>query len=411
MSRLWALVGAAVLACASGAGAQEAPGCTQRLCNAPAISGFLARLASPTPQRLHIVQIGDSLTIGDMIPNGWRLPLQQTHGAAGRGVVPPGVPFVGYHTSGVTVATSAGWRVNAIFGLNYRADAPANGISGFTQTAAKAGAWMVYTADNDANRFDTATICAATGPGAGAYKVSFEGQSAGEISLDAPRPGLRCDDFAAQNAVSARIETTDDRPVSLTSVGLFGARPGVVLSNLGVIGSQTFHQFRAADTAYATELQHYRPDLVVLAFGTNEAFNPEFDASAYRATLTREVVRIRAALGAAQPILLIAPPDAATRQIGLGRPGSPDAHACERGLMVPANLALIRRTQSSLAQELGLALWDAGAAMGGPCTSLDWQARGMMRPDLVHITREGGLVLGALLAADLEGAAANTQGR
>ena len=42
---------------------------------------------------------------------------------------------------------------------------------------------------------------------------------------------------------------------------------------------------------------------------------------------------------------------------------------------------------------------------------LDWQARGMMRPDLVHITREGGLVLGALLAADLEGAAANTQGR
>ncbi|HWU02533.1 MAG TPA: hypothetical protein VN222_07340, partial [Novosphingobium sp.] len=129
--------------------------------------------------------------------------------------------------------------------------------------------------------------------------------------------------------------------------------------------------------------------------------------ASFAATLRAQVRRVRAALGQDIPILLIAPPDAATRNPAVAHPLSTDMHGCARGLMIPSGLAAVRREEWSSARALGLAFWNAGLAMGGPCTSLDWGAQGMMIGDLVHLTKSGGAVVGALLAADLEGAAAS----
>jgi len=384
------------------------PGCAQRLCNVRALGGFLRQLGANPPRQLHILQIGDSLTIGNMIPQGWRLPLQQAHGSAGRGVVPPGLPFVGYHTSGVTAQSSAGWSTRALFGPAWRPDGPLLGLSGFTQTALHAGATLSYTADDAANRFARVTVCALTGPGAGSYRALFDDGSVRVVVLGAPEAGVRCDDFVPETPMAHfTLATLDEAPVSLTSLGFFGAGPGVIVSNLGVVGAQMLHQTRTDDRVFATELGHYHPDMVVIAFGTNEAFDPGFSPSAFHETLRRMVARLRSMLGPDLPIMLLAPPDAATRNMALGRPGSPDAHMCERGLMVPVSLAAVRREQALAASQLGLALWNAGAAMGGTCSSVSWANQGLMRPDMVHITREGGLLLGAQLAADLEGAAAS----
>ena len=88
---------------------------------------------------MHILQIGDSHTAGDMITSGWRTPLQAAPRRGGRGVLAAGRPYQGYLTWGVTASQSAGWTVNATFGARYQEAGAPLGISGFTQTARAAG--------------------------------------------------------------------------------------------------------------------------------------------------------------------------------------------------------------------------------------------------------------------------------
>ncbi|NBC35433.1 hypothetical protein GTZ99_02550 [Novosphingobium sp. FSY-8] len=417
--------------------------CAERLCNAGALAPFLRRLRNGGNTPIHILQIGDSLTIGDMIPNGWRRPLQLAHGAAGRGVMPAGKPFTGFISWGVTASQSVGWSTSAIYrpGPALPVTSPI-GIAGFTQSTSLSGASIAYRADDPGNRFDRVTVCALTGPGAGGLRVSLgdgvlnplpsgEGALAAPssafaaafgmpapatplrdaaggtlIDLNTTTPAARCVDIDSPALVAGvTITTTSDAPVTLTSIALMRRGPGVILSNLGVVGSQMIHHLQASNLVYAIEMAHYRPDLVVIAFGTNEAFNPRLEAAAFRSSLRATIARIRGALGPDTPILLIAPPDAATRQMAVARIDTGLSHACDRGLMVPAGLAMVRQEQLATATELRLGFWNAGLAMGGPCSSLSWQAQGQMLGDLVHINRAGGDRLGAMLAADLESAA------
>jgi len=143
------------------------------------------------------------------------------------------------------------------------------------------------------------------------------------------------------------------------------------------------------------ELAAYRPDLIVLAFGTNEGFSPVLSPDAYEAGLRAQIARLRWLAGRDVPILLLGAPDAATRTPGL--PGTD----CGDGWHVPQLLADVRERQRRVARDFDLAFWDGSAAMGGLCSSLAWRRDAMMRGDHVHFTRSGGDRLGAMIDADL----------
>src|SRR4051812_22880963 len=157
-------------------------GCDARLCYADALAPFLARLRAGAP--VHIIQIGDSHTAGDMITNGWRTRLQARYGVGGRGVLAAGRPYAGYLTWGVTASQSGGWRASASFGPGYRIDGPPIGLSGFTQTAQGAGETLSVAADSPDQDFDRIIVCAIAQPGGGAI-VLHMGGAARSWSLDA----------------------------------------------------------------------------------------------------------------------------------------------------------------------------------------------------------------------------------
>ena len=198
---------------------------------------------------------------------------------------------------------------------------------------------------------------------------------------------------------SASLFTEDDGVVGITSFGVFRRHEGVALSNLGVSGAQLSHLGRTDDAVVATELAAYRPDLIVLAFGTNEGFSPLLAPDSYEDGLREQVARIRRLTGRDVPILLLGAPDAATRAEGL--PGAD----CGDGWRVPQLLSEVRERQRRVARDLGLAFWDWSAAMGGRCSSLAWRRDGMMRGDHVHFTRSGGDRIGAMIDAELSRAA------
>lgn len=378
-----------------------------QLSNAAAIAPFLAQLATaPATGVLSIVQIGDSHTAGDMVSQGLRAALQARLGNAGRGMMPAGKPYQGYLSWGVTARQSAEWQSNTLFGPQRHADGALLGFSGFTQTTTMPAATMSLTADGPATRFTRFTLCGLTGPDAGAVTVTFDGEPAEPISFSAPAPGAAC--FVRNSAVpvtQATVATLDTRTVSLTAWETRTGTPGVIVANLGVVGARAMHLARADDAVAGAELAAARPDLVILAFGTNEGFDPALGLADTEAVLRNAVARVRRLAGPAVPILLVGPPDAASSRPVVALPALPETVACGGGWSVPGHLAQMRTLERRLATTLGLAFWDWQGAMGGPCTTMGWVAQGLQRGDHVHFTREGGRLIGGGLAADLLAAA------
>jgi lysophospholipase L1-like esterase len=372
------------------------PPCRARLCFAGTLAPFLRRLREARRDSpIHILQIGDSHSAGDMITQGWRVRLQARYGNAGRGVLAAGRPYAGYLTFGVTAAQSGGWSVSAILGGGEGAPL---GLSGFTQTARAAGESLSVTTDTPDQDFDRVIVCALTGPGMGTIALRL-GTQERVWRLGAASGGPACRTMDSQEPVSsAALIAQDSDPVSITSFATLRRGGGAILSNLGVVGAQSIHFARASDAVVRAELAAYRPDLIVLAFGTNEAFFPAFDPDSYEAALRAQIARLRGLAGGDVPILLLGPPDSATRQAG----GGP---SCGERWFTPARLSEVRDRQMRVASGTGAAFWDWQGAMGGRCAALGWQRAGLMRGDLVHFTRAGGDRIGAMIDADLARAA------
>lgn len=374
--------------------------------NAEALAPLLRALPPAPGQSVSIVQVGDSHTAGDMITNGWRGAWQGRYGAGGRGMMAVGRPYHGYITWGMTAAQSEGWVAASRFGRQHIADGPALGLTGFTQTARRAGATLGLTADSPAQMFDRFTLCGLAGPDQGAVRVQM-GPVQQDIDFRRPETGPVCTEVRADAPQSqVGVTTLDDHPVSLTSWETRRSAGGIVLANLGVVGTQFVHFTRNDDAVMGLELRQAHPDLLVIAFGTNEGFNPGLDLNGAEAIMRDQIERMRRLLGYSPPILILGPPDALTNHREIAGPAIAETRACGGGWYLPGNIMRMRRMEMDVARQMGLAFWDWQQAMGGPCASLRWVAQGLQRGDHIHFTVDGGRRLGLMLAADLDRALA-----
>ena len=429
------------------------------LAQAETLRPFFVKLQHASVRPVHILQIGDSHTAGDAITGAWRDLLQQKYGSAGRGVLAPGRPFDGYITHGITVTMSPGWKISSDFGSTWPMPSPPLGLSAFTLVSQTDGASMALLADPD-QAFDRFTVCAIVKPGAGSLTLHAGAQAATfNLSSATERPECRTMKLA-QPATTADL-TVSGGPAVLTSWATFNDRGGVALSNLGVVGSQLIHWARTDDTVLTEELTNYKPDLIVLAFGTNEGFSPRVNDFEYEVTLRAQIGRIRRLAGNV-PILLLGAPDALSRRaamrantttgeaspdcgvpiarsepaaepgvidtimtrlrnsIGMAAseqppaeqtapPPAPLATGTSRGpLFPPAGLKLVRDVQRRVAAQLNVAFWDWEKRLGGRCYADAWVHMNppLMRGDYVHYTTAGGKEVAQRLEADLDRAMA-----
>ena len=410
---LWSLVLATSLAAGAGAaiagesgslqgsGQQFSGWCTDRLCQPEQLTPVVQKLADRQP--VHIMMIGDSLTAGDAISHGWRQALDTIYGSTGRGVVDGARPYRGYLTWGIDAQASSGWRINGIFGNAWQGiGSPAVGLSGWTKSASTAGEWMTLTAEDARYTFDRFVLCGQAGPYSGSVMVSMGYESA-TIPFYSETRGPMCREVRSSSQVqTVMVRTLEDKLITINSMGTFRSNgSGVTLTNLGVPGSQLSHADRKDGSTVYTELRAYRPDLVVVAIGTNEGFNPGLDIAAYEANLRSHIRNLQLQTPAGVPIMLIGPPNAMTRNESVAHAGQVPPIGCETGLLVPGNLRHVASIQRRVAQEMGLAFWDWGMAMGGPCAMYAWREAGLTARDAIHIKKEGGERLGAILTSDI----------
>lgn len=150
-----------------------------------------------------------------------------------------------------------------------------------------------------------------------------------------------------------------------------------------------------------------RPDLVILAYGTNEGFDDGLDPAAYEALLRAQVGRIRT-LAPGTSILILGAPEA-MRGDGGGRCAGDAGHRWK----APAMLTVVRDVQHRVAADMAVAFWDWRGRMGGDCSAhaLTLGDSPLMRGDHVHFTGAGGDWIGSLLFADLAAAHDRRGGR
>jgi len=305
---------------------------------------------------LRILHFGDShLAAGSQ---SFRQFFQSRYGDGGPGL---GLPWVDPQP-GVATRLSSGWHKHRRPGGDGRIGLSA----GFLET------WKAGERAELAGAFSRYRLLLLKDPAGGKVQVTVDGAPQGELDLAGPAGQLAVfgQDLPA-GAGSRRVElrTTRDGQVRVLGAAL-EARSGAVYSSLAFNGAQAAWLNGIPDPLFGALVAAEAPDLVILAFGTNEANGAEFNPEQYRKGLEAILARFRQAAPRAA-VLLVGPPDGHLRQ---GSPGS---------------LASVIAIQQAEAAACGGLFVDQRKAMGGAGAIDAWLQQGLANPDRVHLTAPG----------------------
>jgi lysophospholipase L1-like esterase len=384
------LLQTAALLVAACAGAPAGPSDTEIVARLGATAPLLPLYRSLLPLETHagtgttpviIVQIGDSHTANDGFSSRMRELFQARFGDAGRGVLPPGVPYRWYRPSRITV-TSDGWSVVSSYG----GDGGPFGITGLRQHADGPAA-MTLSVDEagDLGRNEVEVL---RQPGSGTLDIELDTGARATIATAAPTPQAAWLPVpSTPDGHALTLHARGDAPVDVLAWSVSRNNPGVIYANLGTVGADIELMDAWDQTLVRQDLAHLAPAMMVLEFGTNDGFLDSTDLNAYA---TAFAARLRA-LSAAAPhaaLLVLGPPDAYRHR----HKDSIAPIACgDPNWTEPPNLGPIRGIERRIAAQEGAYYWDWQAAMGGPCTMLRWATTTppMAAPDRVHLFAPG----------------------
>jgi lysophospholipase L1-like esterase len=351
--------------------------------------------------RVTILQLGDSHTAADFFSGRVRERLQQAYGTGGDVYIVPGRPNVGVRSAVFDSEASEGWNYEAL----QRSDARRKFyLTGFNAVAHHAGASLNLRA-RGGRPYDRLEVAFLKEPGGGRAQVLLDGAPGGEIDLDGAEDQRATLDLSSgpRGYREISVRALGDGPVTVTGVDAGRDGEGVSYISLGFPGATVQVLQRLVADNFADDLRRMAPDIVVLAFGTNEGFNDNLDINNYTSQY-EQIVRRLQEIRPGMKIVIIGPPDAA-RPAGMCHSASvggscvspveaqmsagPGGGLCK--FPVPPKLPLVREAQRKLAQRLGVVFWDWSSIMPGPCGAQIWAAASppLMAHDFVHMTLEG----------------------
>jgi lysophospholipase L1-like esterase len=354
----------------------------QRLAGLGAFYDDLGRLEAGELAHLHIVQLGDSHTAGDVFTGRLRSRFQERYGNAGRGAMPPGKTYPGLRQKEVSVAQSGAWTM-----LNSRSNEAtmAFGISGFLAVSDGVGASMKVT-PTDGQPFQAARVDFLHSPGGGDLELWLDDQMVVTVSTDGPNgePGQ----LVATNPEGAHTLTVvaRSRGIAVADWSIEKQAAGVLVESFGIVGATVRVVDHWSDAVARQEMATLEPSLVILAFGTNEGFENTLNQQDYAATFAQTLDKLLD-WAPRTSVLVVGPPDG-QRQVQPCRKGK-KAPPCRWSR--PPNIAVVRALQKRVAEARGVAFWDWSQVMAGPGGINDWVAAEppLARDDHVHFTTAG----------------------
>jgi lysophospholipase L1-like esterase len=325
-----------------------------------------------------MIQLGDSHSAADLLSGRLRERFQQRFGAAGRGMLPPGIPYPYYRPDFVQVAENGGWRR----AISFRESGPF-GITAALQQSTQPDARMMLTETEPAG-FNRGFFEVLRQPGGGAVRLRVDDGGIYAFVTEAPEPAPHWIEFdAPPNSHRFSLAADSERPVTLLAWGTQRQVPGVVYENFGINGATVDIVGHWNPAAVSDELSRRDPALIIVAYGTNEAMQNASWLASYAEKFAGRVKEL-SAMAPQAAILVIGPPD-------VDQHGQPAVAGCGGGWAPPPTLAMVRESEHTVAEREGWYFWDWQAAMGGPCGSDRWGRRkpALAMPDHVHLRPEG----------------------
>jgi lysophospholipase L1-like esterase len=324
---------------------------------------------------LRIIQLGDSHTAGDYLTERLRNQLQTRYGNAGIGWLTPG--YVTNQRSAQASLRGLGkWQMNDSKMPKANQRFPLGGLFNTSGGASimdikskfdlPGGSWQLSIWHKDSN-----TPWKIALPSGKLYKMAPQDHIDGEWNLS---------NIAVNSANAASLRLLAPNGGSLGGVALDRMSPGVTLDAMGLNGAKTSIINRWDQSSVQKQLIWRKPQLIILAYGTNEAF--EMDIADYAQQLRDAVRLIKKSVPEASILIVGAPASAKNR--------SPNSRAGCR-LPLPPNLIQVMNIQRRIAKQERTLYWDWAAIMGGKCGASAWanSRPALMRKDFIHFSAEG----------------------
>jgi lysophospholipase L1-like esterase len=369
----------------SGAASQTLPPAARplrKIENPKALTNFFEALkSSQSGQRLEpvrVMQFGDSHTAADILTAQIRRRFQSDFGDSGPGFLVPRNPM-STRRSGVNTGASDGWIIEGIGGRI----APDNiyGPAGIALATSQSNetVWL----QTVSNHFEVYYVVQ---PGGGSIDIQIDGASVLDtpIVLSARAPRLGSFFYDEPALISHRLEVHSLTPGKVRLLGIASEQitPGVVYDVFGINGARASRLLGWNPTAFSSVIAKREPNLIIIAFGTNEAGDPDWTPLAYE-QLLRRVLRLLHASVPQASLLVMAPPD--------------------RGdlLIASRRMPFVVSAERRAAVGEGAAFWSTFDAMGGSGSINAWLARGLAQADHVHLSSAGYLRIADLFYEDL----------
>jgi lysophospholipase L1-like esterase len=386
--------------------------------------------------QLSILHLGDSHVASDTMTGELRKLMQSRWGAAGRGFTQPGRPWATWRQDGTRGSMGKGWLITNARRYDARVLV---GLSGIRLDAINEGS---YAGRVDRQPFTHVALHVVSIPGSGSLTVFADGAPVATLPTTAEpgaQPALRVLPIDLPSpATELRVEIVGDGPVHLLGWRTTHDAPGIRYESIGLNGARaaTFLALHA-DTVRA-EVEALEPQLIVLGFGTNEAYNLRKKSLAppVQDDLTRSfsdlIERVREGAPQADCLVLLPmdlvlqPTDAScftTKRVKRGkrrvkvkrlRDDLDPLVEPQCAWTSPASLDLVREASRAAAAQHQCAIWDQRAAMGGPTSHYTWAHMSPKHAasDGVHLTTIGYRALASRLFDDLADAyTRHTQGQ
>ena len=278
---------------------------------AGAMAGFYAALsrAERGEATARILHYGDSHVAADLLTGALRRDLQRCFGDAGAGFVLAGKPYSYYARPGVTMQASGGWRAVGLSEASLITDGRF-GLAGIGFTATDVGESFKVTAPSSG--FDVYLL---KQPGGGAVTIFLDGVACERgLSLAAARSEAAYIRVSAAAEAIHSIEVEITKPGAVRAFGINFRRDaaGVIYDALGINGARMVRMLEWDWRILSSNLRRSRPDLIILAYGSNEAGDADLNTDEYGEHFSALLAQLREAAPDAS-LLVIAPPDRAVK--------------------------------------------------------------------------------------------------
>ncbi len=341
------------------------------------IKAALARGAAG--ERLRVTVFGASHTSADRFTGRLRDVLQQRWGDGGHGFVLPAALYKWHGGQDVDLCRTDGWMPDWSGKANGHDDT-LYGFAGMSVTSADPNdfGWIQTTAKGTGSAVQRFEVFALGGPGAGTLRAVVDGDQRAAIPGAGPRSSLQRTTIEVPDGPHRlTVIPKGDGPVRLFGVSLERDK-GVIVDALGIRGQEARSWLEWDPTMAAQGWLTLAPDVVVLAYGTNEAADQGYTMEQYEADLTAVLGRLRAAIPPEQaPCILAGPSD---RAVDLG-----DRYA------IWDRTAAVAEVQRKVAPRFGCVFWDWQQAQGGEGSMVTWMHLdpALSAKDGIHHTPKG----------------------